>query len=126
MAGRRDDRSAEAEAYRALYRDRRWRGPQGVRTRQLAEHPLCALCAAAGRTTAATVCDHVDPKSKATEEGFFAGPFQSLCDAAPWRCHSRVKQSEERRAAKGVSALSPCGEDGWPTDPRHPWNASIA
>jgi len=112
--GRRDDRSAEAEAYRVLYRDRRWRGPQGVRARQLSAHPLCAMCAKAGRTTAATVCDHIDPNSKRSEVTFFDGPFQSLCDAAPWRCHSSRKQSDERRAAQGKQAIMPCGDDGWP------------
>jgi len=116
-------RSPEAQEYRRLYKDKRWCGPNGVRARQLAAHPLCAMCEAAGRVTPATVCDHLDPESKRTEEGFFAGPFQSLCDAAPWRCHSRVKQSDERRAAQGKLPLSPCGEDGWPTDPRHHWNA---
>lgn len=45
------------------------------------------------------MCDHIDPASKLTEEGFFAGPFQSLCDQAPWRCHSRVKQLEERETS---------------------------
>lgn len=111
---RRDQRSEQADAYRRLYKDKRWCGPQGVRARQLAEHPLCAMCETAGRITAATVCDHIDPRSKDTTEGFFAGPFQSLCDAPPWRCHSRVKQSEERRAAQGKLPTRPCDADGWP------------
>lgn len=119
---RREARSDEARAWRKLYSDKRWCGPDGVRARQLSDHPLCAMCEAAGRITPATVCDHVDPNSKATEQGFFEGPFQSLCDVAPWRCHSRVKQSEERRAKDGRLPLSPCGEDGWPTHPAHPWN----
>jgi 5-methylcytosine-specific restriction protein A len=75
------------------------------------------MCKAAGRITPATVCDHVDPKMKATPEGFFAGPFQSLCDAPPWRCHSSRKQSAERLGyEKGVDA------SGRPIDPGHPWN----
>jgi 5-methylcytosine-specific restriction enzyme A len=115
--GRRDDRSPEAEAYRALYRDRRWRGPQGVRTIQLRDHPLCAMCEAAGRVTPATVCDHVDPKSKLSEATFFAGPFQSLCDAAPWRCHSSRKQQQEK-----VGYHAEVDAQGHPTDPLHPWN----
>jgi hypothetical protein len=71
------------------------------------------MCAAAGRTTAATVCDHVDPKSKATEEGFFAGPFASLCKLH----HDSTKQREERRGH-----VIGCGEDGIPLDAGHHWN----
>lgn len=112
--GRRDDRSAEAEGYRVLYRDKRWRGPHGVRAQQLAKQPLCEMCLKQGRVTAATVCDHVDPNSKKTEEGFFAGPFQSLCDDPRYRCHSSQKQAEERRAASGRQPIQPCGADGWP------------
>ena len=115
--GRRDDRSPEAEAYRVLYRDRRWRGPQGVRTQQLAKQPLCEMCLKQGRTTAATVCDHIDPKTKRSEATFFDGPFQSLCDALPWRCHSSRKQQQE---ASGYH--TEVGADGLPTDPMHPFN----
>jgi 5-methylcytosine-specific restriction protein A len=113
----RDDRSLEAQAYRRLYNTARWKGKHGVRAQQLAAHPLCEMCLKAGRLTPATVCDHVDPKSKATEEGFFAGPFASLCDAEPWRCHSSLKQIIEER---GFS--SEVGPDGLPTDPNHPFN----
>ena len=81
--------------WRHLYGTARW---QRAAKAQLDAEPLCATCLAAGRITPATVCDHIDPGSKLTEEGFFAGPFQSLCDLAPWRCHSRVKQLEERLA----------------------------
>jgi hypothetical protein len=113
--GRRDDRSAEAEAYRVLYRDRRWRGTLGVRTRQLADHPLCAMCEAEGRVTPATVCDHVDPRSKDSEATFYRGPFQSLC----CDCHDRKKQKQEK---SGYHA--DIGPDGLPTDPLHPFNSA--
>ena len=110
-ASRSSARSRKAEEYRHLYSTARWRR---TRADQLAREPLCRMCAAQSRTTAATVCDHVDPNSKLTEAGFFAGPFASLCDAEPWRCHSRAKQREERRG------YSPeVGADGFPTDPRH-------
>lgn len=79
--------------WRRLYGTALW---QRTARQQLDKEPLCAMCLAAGRITPATVCDHIDPASKLTEAGFFAGPFQSLCDQAPWRCHSRVKQMEER------------------------------
>lgn len=109
-----DQRSDQALVWRRWYSTAEWRR---TRDRQLAAHPLCAMCEAAGRVTAATVCDHVDPASKATRDGFFAGPFQSLCDADPWRCHSRTKQREER-----IGYNAAVDYDGWPSDPRHPAN----
>lgn len=108
-----DRRSPEAQEYRRRYKDKRWCGPNGVRARQLAAHPLCAMCEAAGRTTPATVCDHVDPDSKRTEEGFFAGPFASLCKPH----HDSTKQSEERRGH-----VVGCDTTGRPRDQLHPWN----
>jgi hypothetical protein len=109
-----DRRSPEAQAYRRLYNTARWRR---IRADQLAREPLCRFCRKAGRVTPATVCDHVDPETKQTD--FYGGPFQSLCDANPWRCHSSRKQQQERR---GYS--TDVGPDGVPTDPNHPWNLS--
>ena len=104
---RSDARSIGAQRYRKLYWTPRWRR---TRADQLDRQPLCENCLAHGRYTPATVCDHVDPMSKLNEESFFAGPFRSLCDAHPWRCHSSVKQAEETgRRPKAV-----IGVDGWP------------
>lgn len=106
-----EQRSAEALAYRHLYKTKRW---QALRRAQLRAQPLCIMCLKAGRFTPATVCDHVDPKAK-TPATFFNGPFQSLC--APH--HNSAKQREEKRGYSGeVDA------DGWPTDVRHPANRS--
>lgn len=85
-------RSGAAERYRHWYWTARWKR---LRAKQLAEHPLCEICKKAGRVTAATVCDHVEPHH-GNEVKFWSGPFQSLCDAEPWRCHSSVKQREEQ------------------------------
>lgn len=113
-----DLRSLDAERHRRLYHLARWKHPDhGIRARQLAKQPLCEMCLAQGRRTVATVCDHIDPRSKETEAGFFAGPFQSLCDQAPWRCHSSRKQRIE---LEGYT--TDVGPDGLPTDPNHPWN----
>lgn len=103
-----DYRSAEAEQYRPFYKTARWKR---VRARQLNAEPLCRFCKEIGRITAATVCDHVDPKTKT--EAFFAGPFQSLCK----QHHDGEKQRIE---ARGYS--SAVDESGWPADPRHPSN----
>jgi hypothetical protein len=88
-----DRRRRDRQPYRRLYGTARW---QRTAKQQLIDEPLCESCLRQGRITPATVCDHIDPDSKLTVEGFFAGPFQSLCDQEPWRCHSRVKQTEER------------------------------
>lgn len=108
---RRDQRSEQAQAYRALYRTARWKR---TRADQLAKQPLCETCLGQKRTTAATICDHIDPKDKLDPELFFTGKKQSLCDQDPWRCHSRQKQIEERREAAGRLPLQACGADGWP------------
>lgn len=103
-----DTRSEAAQEYRRLYRTRRWRD---VRADQLSRHPLCAMCLP--RVTAATVVDHVIKDSKKTEEGFFAGPFASLCKAH----HDSAKQKQERRGYVIGS-----DESGTPLDPNHHWH----
>lgn len=116
MPKRADRRSAAALKYRHLYKTARW---QRTRADQLRKQPICERCRAAGFTRIAKVCNHIDPKSKETEEGFFAGPFSSLCDD----CHDGPTQSDEKRgkvtARAGYSRA--VGGDGMPTDPRHPF-----
>jgi len=102
---RRNDRP-----WRAWYKLPRW---HRIRMRQLAEEPSCRMCKAEGRgLVPATVVDHVE-RHNGDPVKFWRGPFQSLC--AP--CHNGPKQSEESR---GFSR--DIGDDGWPVDPRHPFN----
>lgn len=109
-----DARSPEANKYRKLYKTAGWRR---VRLDQLTKQPLCENCQRHGRVTVATVCDHVDPKTKLDSATFFVGPFQSLCDDSRYRCHSSIKQSEERLGfVKGTTT------EGRPLDANHPWN----
>ena len=120
--GKHSGRSAEAIAYRRHYNSARWRR---LRLMQLQAQPLCQMCLDAGRVTVATVVDHVTPHKG--DEALFYAPanLQSLCDAIPFRCHSRVKQGEERHAEgderRGYSTA--IGADGYPIDPQHPANA---
>lgn len=104
-----DQRSEEAKRYRRWYKTARW---QRRRLAQLTKHPLCALCAPLAVVTPATVADHCIPH-RGSEHRFWYGELQSLCGP----CHSRVKQSEEARGY-----LSDVGFDGYPIDPRHPFN----
>lgn len=78
---------------------------QRLRAHQLSAFPLCAMCAARGRVTVATVCDHIDPH-RGDHARFWAGPFQSLCTP----CHSGDKQRQER----GGKTRPVIGNDGWP------------
>ena len=56
--------------------DRHWRR---ARVRYLREHPLCVICLADERITAATVVDHIIPP-KGDYELFWGGDnWQSLC-----------------------------------------------
>jgi 5-methylcytosine-specific restriction protein A len=75
----------------------RLRGDAGVRRRLrwLSAHPLCVHCLAAGRTTAATVPDHVVPLADGGADD--DSNLQSLC--AP--CHA-VKTAAEARARAGA------------------------
>ncbi|MDR3495307.1 MAG: HNH endonuclease [Ancalomicrobiaceae bacterium] len=105
-------RSVEGRSYphiRKLYYTPRWKE---IRRRQLQSEPNCRMCAKAGKTVRAAVCDHVDPH-RGDEAKFWAGPFQSLCETH----HSVAKQIEETR---GYS--TEVGVDGWPVDAHHPAN----
>jgi len=84
-----------------------WRW-QKARATFLRNNPLCVKCREAGRITPATVVDHIVPHKGDSALFWDTSNWQALCDADPWRCHSSVKQREERGKAQ------PIGEDGWP------------
>lgn len=98
MSSPRDyDRDRDQQEWRGWYKTARW---QRKREAQLAAEPLCANCLKHGRITAATVADHPIPH-RGDYHLFWDQPLQSLCDEAPWRCHSSVKQREERAGGRG-------------------------
>ncbi|RWP80467.1 HNH endonuclease [Mesorhizobium sp.] len=107
-----DAKRRASQPWRQWYRTREW---FAIRARQLRREPFCAFCARAGVRTLAAVCDHVE-RHRGDRVRFYAGPFQSLCKA----CHDSTKQAEER---SGYS--STVGADGYPEDPRHPFNRSV-
>ena len=86
-----------------------WR--KQLRPAQLAAEPLCRFCAAKGKTTAATVVDHIKPHRGCMHTFVDPANLQSLCKP----CHDSQKQADE---ARGYSKA--CGVDGWPLDPEHP------
>jgi len=79
----------------------------------LKKNPLCVYCLQVGKTTGATVVDHIVPHKGSAE--LFNDPKnrQGLCK----HCHDSIKAMEESRGfAVG------CGADGLPLDKNHFWN----
>jgi 5-methylcytosine-specific restriction protein A len=76
-------------------RDKRYDSPQwrALRAAQLAKEPCCQgeACAGQGRTTAATVADHVQPV-RLGGAFFDASNLQSLC----YSCHQSKSASERK------------------------------
>lgn len=97
------------QPWRRWYRTARW---QAIRSDVLTRSPQCVMCQGDGRTTPATVCDHVIPH-RGDEVRFWNGPFQALCAS----CHNRSKKLIE-----GRGYATAIGRDGWPIDERHPVN----
>ncbi|KTT19076.1 HNH endonuclease [Pseudomonas parafulva] len=64
---------------------------QKARERYLGANPLCAYCAKIGRTTAASIVDHVVPHRGDRDLFWNQDNWQPLCKP----CHNSVKQAEE-------------------------------
>ena len=87
-----------------------WRA---IRKAQLDREPLCRMCQAASRVTAASEVDHVDGDSWHNPAD--GSNYQSLCHD----CHSRKSFAEAH--GREVRPRG-CDERGNPSDPRHYWN----
>jgi 5-methylcytosine-specific restriction endonuclease McrA len=88
-----------------LYNDPRW-----FKTRQrfLRDNPVCVMCRQEGRSTRATVVDHVRPH-KGDERLFWdVSNYQALCKLH----HDSVKAREES-SGRSVPVV---GLDGWPIE----------
>lgn len=97
-------------AFTHMYQTRLWKDLRRV---HLARYPLCARCHREGRLTPATVVHHSTPHKG--DWDLFKDPKNLASSCAP--CHDRVEQGIEGR---GFDKM--VGEDGWPVDPRHPFN----
>jgi 5-methylcytosine-specific restriction protein A len=88
--------------------DKRIRGRRAValRKRRLYNEPLCRMCKAEGRTTIATVPDHIVPLAKGGED--VDSNIRCLCA----KHHDQVTR-EEFGHRKRVTI----GADGWPVSP---------
>jgi 5-methylcytosine-specific restriction endonuclease McrA len=104
--GRRDSRqSAASRGYGS-----RWRR---FRASFLASHPLCVMCLASGRTTQASVVDHIVPHRGDMALFWQPGNHQALCKEH----HDSAKKAEEHHG----HAIG-CDVNGTPNDPRHHWH----
>ncbi len=74
--------------HRKLYADVRWRKAAKW---QLAVHPLCVDCEAAGFTVLASVCDHIQPHHGDLELFWSSDNWQSLCAS----CHGKKTRRGE-------------------------------
>ena len=97
-----DPRSAEAAAYRKLYKTARWRR---IRHAQFALQPLCEWCLEREEVTEATEVHHSDGGHKGDLDKFWFGPFISACKP----CHASRGQREDL----GQTVIR-FGPDGWP------------
>lgn len=105
------DRTRAVKPSRRWYKLKAWKEKAA---RQLADEPFCRRCdqLTPSRTVAAEIADHVEPHRE-DYQAFWFGELQSLCGP----CHSGPKQAEEVRGYRVGAA-----DDGWPADPRHPFN----
>jgi len=84
---------------------------QRIRRRWFALFPLCVTCEAAGRVVLAVELDHRVPLFKGGADD--DDNRQGLCV----ECHAM-----KTAADLGHGPAPGCDAEGWPTDPRHPWN----
>lgn len=102
---RADKRTAAQRGYGYLW--------QKYRERFLQEHPLCEICNASGKVTAASVVDHIKPHKGDRKLFWDTDNHQALCK----HCHDSIKQRLEKSGT-----VAGCDETGMPIDPAHSWN----
>lgn len=105
------DKARSTRPYRQWYKLAAWRRKA---RQQLQDQPSCEehLRMSPPAVVRATIADHVIPHG-GDYSLFWNGRLQSLCKP----CHDTIKQAEERRGYDRA-----VGSDGWPSDPRHPFN----
>lgn len=69
---------------------------QKARAGYLRKHPLCVMCTEAGRTTLATVVDHIVPHKGDKALFWDSSNWQALCS----ECHNSQKRRQENRDKK--------------------------
>lgn len=90
---------------------RRWKR---ARADFLTRRPLCRMCDAQGRVTAASVVNHNPPHGYDPERFWDQSTWEPLCKMH----HDSTQQSFEK-----TGRMPGCDADGTPVDPDHPWAA---
>src|SRR4051812_11761898 len=112
-------RSAEAEAYRKLYKDLRWCGPHGIRKQALkrdlytCQRCQCLVIEGDRHHPRAAVVNH-KIKHKGDPSLFFD---LANCESTCKSCHDGLIQKEEARGILIGSDIN-----GRPVDRNHAWN----
>ena len=79
------------------------------RKHYLLHHPLCTYCLEQGKTTAATVVDHIQPHKGDMDLFWDVNNWQALCK----HCHDSIKQREEKRGRRIGYDVSGIPLGGW-------------
>jgi 5-methylcytosine-specific restriction protein A len=90
-----------------LYARTAWRV---ARARYLKANPLCVMCTRVGKTTAATVVDHIRAHKGDMTLFWARSNWQALCKPH----HDSTKQHHER-------SVGGCDEQGNPLNPHRSW-----
>jgi 5-methylcytosine-specific restriction protein A len=96
--------SSAARGYDAVW--------QKVRKVHLRQFPDCVVCGDPGNEV-----DHIQSVRERPDLRLEAANLRTLCK----RHHSR-RTVMDQGFHKGKTIRQPAGEDGLPTDPKHPWN----
>ena len=101
-------------AWSTASRHQRGYGAEHERMRDLLMRTviLCEECTRHGRVAAGTVADHIKPLAVGGGRG--RSNYQLLCQP----CSDAKTIADRGQQARPRGG----GADGWPTDPRHPWN----
>lgn len=119
MSRRAETRRAADKKRQAEQPWRKWYFTKGWklrRARQLARVPYCEPCKRMGKSRIATVANHKTPH-RGDRKLFFEGELESACK----QCHDQAIQIEEQ-----LGFSRDIGADGWPVDPKHPFNKQRA
>ena len=91
---------------RKWYGTKEWREPRRI---ALVRYPICTRC----EHKSSVIVDHKIPH-KGDRQLFFDGNnLTGLCK----KCHDSWKQRQEHKRVDTA-----CDDEGYPSDPNHPWN----
>ena len=94
-----------------LYDTARWKRERAA---YLRAHPLCVMCEQQGRTSLATVVDHIIPHK--------GDPVLFWDSENNWQPLCKTDHDGAKASFEATGKIRGCDVDGRPLDPNHPWN----